>query len=211
MPFKRAVPPKTREEWLTSAMTQLRRHFADANFIIPKEVRVSCGLPSHGAFGTRKRVIGQAWSSTSSRDKHHEIFISPTIDDPMKVLGVLVHELVHVTVGIEAGHKGMFIECARAVGLNSPWTSTSETGELLDMLKRLHVDLGNYPHASLSGMTNGKKKQGTRLIKVGCPHCGYTMRSTITWLLTAVPTCPVDTCDHYGETFEVEWPEANPE
>lgn len=34
------------------------------------------------------------------------------------------------------------------------------------------------------------KKQSTRLIKVMCAACGYTMRITRKWLEVAVPDCP---------------------
>jgi hypothetical protein len=170
---------ETREEWLMSAVDQLRPHFKSKRFAIPKAVRVSCGLPSKGAFNYKKRAIGEAWSSKASGDEHHEIFISPTIAEPAQVLAVLVHELVHVTVGLKAGHRGMFIECGTQVGLEGPWTSTSATDALQTHLKALAKKRGKYPHAELKGMTNGKKKQTTRLIKVGCPlpdGCGYTTR-----------------------------------
>jgi hypothetical protein len=198
---------KARETWLADAMAEMRRSFKRLGWTIPDKVRVSCGLPSVSAFGAKKRRIGEAWSSKSSRDQHHEIFISPTIDDPVIVLGVLVHELVHVTVGIEAGHKGKFVECARAVGLEGPWTATTASERLSVDLKRLTKDLGDYPHASLSQMTNGRKKQTTRLIKAGCPECGYCGRFTMMWLMIAIPTCPNESCEKFGTAFEVVLPD----
>lgn len=41
----------------------------------------------------------------------------------------------------------------------------------------------------------------TRLIKVYCPECGYTMRVTRKWLEAAVPRCPV--CFWRREEMEV--------
>lgn len=35
------------------------------------------------------------------------------------------------------------------------------------------------------------KPGGTRLLKVYCPSCGYTVRVTKRWLDKAVPVCPV--------------------
>lgn len=204
--FKRSAAPsaayQAREVWIAKAMAQLRRHFADCSYTIPAEVRVSCGWPLG-----RKKAIGQAWSSTASRDKHHEIFVSPVIDKPTQVLAILVHELVHVTVGVEAGHRGHFVECARKVGLMGPWTATTENDALAAYLKRLAADLGPYPHASLERMTTGKKKQTTRLVKAHCTGCTYTIRAAMSWLLVGMPTCPNADCIKHGEPFEIDVPE----
>lgn len=198
----------TRETWLQAATTHLRKHFAKKQYTIPDEVRISCGLPSSGAFATKKRAIGEAWASTASDDQHFEIFISPTIAKPDQVLATLAHELVHVTVGLKHGHRGQFIECARAIGLASPWAATHADDTLTTFFDALKPKLGDYPHATLNGdMTTGKKKQKTRLLKVGCPHCGYTTRITMQWILIAVPTCPNENCEHHGETFEVVLPD----
>jgi hypothetical protein len=32
--------------------------------------------------------------------------------------------------------------------------------------------------------------QGTRMLKVECPDCGYTLRTTRKWLDTGLPSCP---------------------
>jgi hypothetical protein len=37
-----------------------------------------------------------------------------------------------------------------------------------------------------------EQKQPTRLLKVQCKKCGYTMRITLKWLNVAVPNCPVN-------------------
>lgn len=201
----------TREEYLTAAMNKARPHFEKAGYTIPQNVRVSCGLPSTKAFASTKRAIGEAWASTNTRDKHFEIFISPTIDDPRQVLTTLVHELVHVTVGLKAGHKGQFIECARKVGLLSPWTQSAASDDLADRIGQWISQLGDYPHAALTKMTNGQKKQTTRLIKCNCPECGYTIRTTMKWLLTAEPVCPDTECKHHGQPMETELPEEDRE
>ena len=197
---------EARETWLARAMAKLRPFFSSVGFEVPENVRVSCGLPSGRAF-SRKRAIGEAWASTASRDKHFEIFVSPTIDRPTHVLSVLVHELVHVTVGLACGHKGRFIECARAVGLEGPWTSTSASDALTQRLNAICESLGKYPHGSLDKMTNGKKKQGTRLVKAHCLGCTYTIRAAMTWLLIGVPCCPNPECLKEGEPMEIDTPE----
>ena len=55
-------------------------------------------------------------------------------------------------------------------------------------------ELGPYPHAALTaGLSSGKPKQGTRMLKVECPEDGYTLRTTAKWLAVGVPTCPCGT------------------
>jgi hypothetical protein len=199
---------QAREAWLASAMGKFRPQFSACGFEIPERVRVSCGWPSEGGLRGSRRRVGEAWSSKSSRDQHYEVFISPTLQEPATVLGVLAHELVHCAVGLECGHKGRFPLCARAVGLVGKMTSTEPSDEFLAKLKSMAGLLGKYPHASLDRMTNGRKKQGTRLIKVCCLGCLYTLRGTMTWLLLGIPNCPNDDCDDCGKQMDVEWPEA---
>lgn len=201
------VKATTREQWLQDATKTFRKHFNIRGWTIPDNVRVSCGLPSGRAFSAKKRTIGEAWASTCSKDQHFEIFVSPTIDDPLQVLATLAHELVHTTVGLNAGHKGKFIKAAGDIGLQGPWTSTTATDDMAKQLQTMIDRLGPYPHASLDKMTNGKKKQSTRLVKCSCAYCGYTIRSTMKWILTAVPTCPDDTCGNYGKQMDVDLPE----
>ena len=49
--------------------TYARPHFQAKGYTIPANVRMSCSLTS------RKKAIGQCWSSEASEDKHFEIFI----------------------------------------------------------------------------------------------------------------------------------------
>ncbi len=196
-----------REVWLAAAVTKLRPFFSSHGFEISDALRVSCGWPSVGGTAPGKRRIGEAWSSTSSRDKHFEIFISPALDKPAEVLAVLVHELVHVAVGLECGHKGRFPMYARSVGLEGRMTATYPSDPLRERLNDLAGKLGKYPHGSLDGMTNGRKKQKARLIRASCLTCTYTIRAAMTWLLIAVPTCPNPDCHSFGKAFDIAFPE----
>jgi len=171
---------KWKEQWLNEAMVFVREHFKAAGYEVPEHVRISTGWPSKGAVASKKRRIGEAWSNTCSGDDVHEIIISLYLDDPIKVLGVLVHEVAHVTVGVENGHKKPFADCASAVGLVKPWTATSESKELVQELNGWAKRLGQYPHAKLDGLQT--KKQSTRLIGLTCPECGCKIRSTQKWL-----------------------------
>src|SRR5258708_1328663 len=99
---------KPREAWLHAVTEHLREFFAPHDASIPERIRLTCGCPSVGAFAAKQQRIGECWSDTTSKDGHFEIMISPVLDDPMRVAGVLAHELVHATVGTRFGHRGPF-------------------------------------------------------------------------------------------------------
>jgi hypothetical protein len=89
--------------------------------------------------------------------------------------------------GRNAGHTGAFVKIVKAIGFKAPWTSTPATPELIGRLNGLIVNLGPYPHAAID--KSGRKKQGTRMLKVVCPECGYTVRTTQQWIDTGLPRC----------------------
>jgi len=98
-----------REDYLNQASDIiLAGLFVKAGYDLPDKLRLTCGLPSKGAFGAKLRTIGQCWSPAASDDNTTEIMISPTVDDNQMMLGVLVHELVHAVVGNQAGHGKVF-------------------------------------------------------------------------------------------------------
>jgi len=179
-----------REQWLTKAKDSLLRSFEASGYgDYPRQIRVSCGWPSSGGGKANNRTIGQAWSAECSEGGVSEIFISPVLADPIRVLDVLVHELCHVVVGLEHGHKGAFKQCARAMGLEGKMTATHAGAELVQELTVLSESLGEYPHDALAPAVK-VKKQGTRLRKAECSECGYTVRVTAKWLDIGAPICP---------------------
>lgn len=204
---------QAREVWLNTAISKLAPLFSEVKptVEVPKKVRVSCGWPSVGGTRAKKRAIGEAWASENSKDKHFEIFVSPYLDDAHKVLATLAHEMVHVTVGLKCGHKGKFALVARGIGLEGKMTATYASDPLKAKLAKIAKDLGPYPHATLDGMTNYRKKQSTRMVKAHCTFCTYTVRASLRWLLLAVPNCPNPDCVNLGKPMEVELPDENGE
>lgn len=185
-----------RESYLNYITEQyIRPHFARAGYTIPQNVRMSCSLTS------RKKHIGECWSSEASEDKHFEIFIAPKIADSNEVISILIHELVHATVGNQAGHGVVFKQCALAVGLQGKMTATTASPELEDQINIWIAEAGEYPHAPL--MESGIKKQSTRMIKCVCLACDYQVYTSRKWLDIAMPTCPNDSCDQMGYQMEL--------
>lgn len=183
-----------REAWLTAAIQEVTPHFANKGYPIPETVKVSCGWPvgSRGA----KKILGQCFAPAASKSGTTEIFVSPTIDAADKVIGVLVHELVHAAVGNEAGHGPAFKRAAETIGLTGKATECLPGGEFAEWLRETVLPmLGDYPHASVD--FNQRKKQITRMIKLVCPQSGYTVRTTAKWIAMGLPVSPA------GYTMEV--------
>lgn len=178
-----------REFWLTECVNKLRSDFARAGYELPEKIRVSCSWPSKSGLAVKKKRIGEAWSAENSGDHSFEVFISPVLKDPVEVAATLVHELVHCAVGLEAKHRGPFVKCAKAVGLEGKMTATTAGQELRTRLEELTAEVGTYPHAELKH-SNAPPKQGTRMLKVECVECGCICRMTQKWLdEVGPPTC----------------------
>jgi hypothetical protein len=187
--------PLTREQWLTDAVAALTPRFEALSLTVPT-VRVSVGWP--GGRGKKNAVIGQCWSTAASADGVAQLFISPVLDDPVQVLSTLLHELAHAVDDNEHGHRGPFVRTVRGLGLVGKPTATVASEELAEELAELVEELGEYPHARLTSLAGGPKKQTTRMLKVACPGTGYTVRMTRKWIdEVGLPVCPC--CDEKME------------
>jgi hypothetical protein len=186
---------ETREEWLNAAVTELRSSFIINGAELPQAIRVSCALPSNAR---RSGAIGECFADTASSDKHYEIFISPTLAEPTRVLDVLIHELCHTTKGA-FNHGTAFQRIAADMLLvptsnsSKPWKSTGQALTFIEAYHGIIQALGEYPHGELSLAT--RKVQSTRMLKAVCPACDYTIRLTAKWAYDAsgnprLPSCP---------------------
>lgn len=174
----------TREAWLLRGVTLLRPYMEEHGATVPDVVRVSCGFPSRAV----RKTLGECWCSGDAAG-NQQIFITPTLSDPVRVLDVLVHELLHAALPPKVKHGPKFAKMAHALGLEGKPTATTAGAALTELL-RGHVEtLGAYPHASL--VLGARSVQGTRLLKATCGECGYTVRVTRKWLEAAgTPLCP---------------------
>lgn len=179
---------QTREDWLQQATFDLRHLFDAVGAQLPDKIRISTGWSKRA----KKGSIGWTWPRSASPDDTNNVFISPEIEDTMKVLQILVHELCHVSDDCESGHKGQFAESMRALGMQSPMTDSIAGPELMAQLADLSRSLGDYPHKRISTVSaHDDKKQTTRMKKIVCPDDGYTVRTTRKWLdALGTPTCP---------------------
>lgn len=177
-----------RETWLTEcAQFILDDQLAPLCDIPATPFRISIGFPS----GRPSKVLAQCWKHEASADGVNEIFVSPTVDDSIEILAALTHELIHFTDNCESGHQNHFARVARKVGLEGKLTATVAGADLKQRLQQYVDLLGPIPHAKLDATKSGKKKQGTRMIKVECVNtaCEFTYRATQTQL-DKVPAWP---------------------
>lgn len=181
---------QTREEWLGFVTDKLRPTFVAHGTPLPK-VRFSVGFTSGGYRG---KTIGECWDSKASVDKHCEIFIKPTEDQPLRVAGILAHELAHAAVGVVEGHKRKWSQCMLALGMEGGGKRggglkhSCEGAGFTNLVTPILKQAGPLPHKSLNAF-KAKKKQSTRLLKCECPTCGYVARVAKKWVDLGTPIC----------------------
>jgi len=163
----------TREEWLMTAIHLLRPMFLERGYQIPEKVRATVGFPSVGGLGTR---IGECHCPSTSGDDTVEMFVSPLLDDPIRVLGVLVHELGHAVLGVKEGHRNRFRKFCKVMELEGKPTHTTEGEPFRKLFSHVLADLGPLPHKKLTPSV--KKRQKGRNLKVECPCCGFKFRAS---------------------------------
>lgn len=181
----------TREAWLQRLVELLHPLFTTADFTIPPIIHVSVGWPSTRARTLRPR-IGECWAPTFSEDGAHHIFISPLLSDPLEVAAVMVHEMLHVAVGVEKGHGGTFKAAMKKVGLEGKPTATVAGPELVEALTVLLRPLPPYPHPPLKPAAHLRRAQTTRQRKVTCPnpaHPPYMVRMSRDTMRRGLPRC----------------------
>lgn len=178
----------TREAWLLTAVDTMRPMFEPYGKPVPENLMVSIGYAKRPGKG-----IGWCYKPDHTEDGATTIFLSPELvaDDPIMVLGVLLHEMVHAADGGESGHKGWFARTAKALGLEGKMTTTNVGKGLEPTLKAMADAFGEFPHKRLGA---GEKKIGaqkSRQIKIECPDDGYKLRGSRTTLELGIPACPV--------------------
>lgn len=111
----RPVIHKYAEVWLAEAVELLRPIFKECGYEIPP-VHVSVGFSTFGYNpSAKKRVIAVCHAKSMTRDGTNEIHITPLVYEPIDVLGLLVHELIHAVDDCQSGHGKTFQEMSFAL------------------------------------------------------------------------------------------------
>lgn len=156
----------TREAWLIAACRPLGEIVREAGAACPP-VAVSIGFPrGRGGASTK---IGQCWAGSVCADGRPAIFVSPILDDPVRILDVLLHELIHAAVGLEHGHRGRFAAVAKACGLIGKPSATTAGEGLKLRLNAIADALRPLPHAALTVGDAPRAGSRLRLYECECP------------------------------------------
>lgn len=181
----------TREAWLLAAVDKMRPMFADQPNQVPEHVLVSFGWAKRAG----GKAIGWCYKPAMTEGGASTILISPVhaADDPVTILGTLLHELVHAADGGVNGHKAPFARVVKALGLTGKPTATVVGDELRPKLEVMAKSLGPLPHKTVSLMSS-VGAQTNRQLKIECANrCGYKLRGSKKIIELGLPNCPV--CD----------------
>lgn len=200
----------TRESWLEDAVETLRPRFAEIGYPLPERVHVSVGF-GYGSKRENGVILGQTWAKRASEDEINHVFISPEVNDTALVLGILIHELIHVALDCEDGHRARFAEAATRLGLEGKMTEALPGDMLSFELIAMAAALGDYPHGALQAskvlapertpvgpdgnplprVHSGPATQRNRYHKVSCLQDGYTVRMVRRWIDAGLPRCGI--------------------
>lgn len=181
---------KTREEWLFAGYNELHSYFRTLGYKLPDNVRFALSFTSGGKRG----MEGECWHSEFSADNTFEIIVKADRDDPVEILGILVHQLVHTLLPPEAKHGKTFRDIALRVGMEGRMSHALPAPPLRERLTAVADALGPLPHAKLDLLSGaiGTKKSGAKMLKVECAQCGYNFRILPKWAKYGFSLCAVD-------------------
>jgi hypothetical protein len=183
----------SRESWLRAGAEELRPDFEKLKLTLPEKMRFSIAFTSTGKRG---HVPGECWRPEFSGDQHYEVIIRIDKDDPVEILGILVHELIHSLLSPEDKHGKKFKLIARRIGLEGGMRHTKPTPLLMQRLQAIAANLGPLPHKKLNygRASDVLKKQQTRHLKAECgaDGCGYLLQISAKWAKAGLPYCGVN-------------------
>lgn len=120
-----------------------------AAYALARDVFAPCGVEVDAggfdvAFGFPVRGTGKTYVGGATLAGANSIIVTPN-PDPALVLEILTHEVVHVVVGLAAGHGSEFQRIAAAVGLLPPWRATRAGPTLVEKLRAIVMHIGPMP------------------------------------------------------------------
>ena len=183
----------TREEWLNATVALIR---AQVPAIGNQRIRITCGFPSTY---TRSGTLAECWPDAASKDGTWEVMISPTVALPVEVFTLVAAMALHTVPGGASRTSTSYRTACMDLGLaptDEAWKGLTGTDDFWATFGSALEALGPYPHAEV--MASKKATQTTRMLKLTCPLCGYTIRTSAKWIATGLPVC------HDGTEFQAE-------
>lgn len=126
----------SRAAWLTEATPRVIDIARRTSW--PDDIKISVGPMIHT---DPSLSVGEAWMETRHLGR---VNIAPTLVG-VEALTVLLHELLHLSVGPHRMHARPFTRAARIAGLEAPYAVSNAGPGLLRELTRLYTALGPYP------------------------------------------------------------------
>jgi hypothetical protein len=181
----------TSESWLRAATDELRPTFAKLGFTLSEKIRFSMAFTSTGKRGT---IPGECWHPEASEDGYYKIILRPDTSDPVEILGILVHELVHALLPPSVKHGKEFRTIANRIGLEGKMRHARPDPILRERLQTIADNLGTLPNAKLNygAVSDRPKQQKNRHHKAECSVCSYSIRITAKWAKVGLPVCPAN-------------------
>jgi hypothetical protein len=174
-----------RESWLQSAVKEVSLLFRSVGYSVPK-VQISVGFTGSGK---HTNSIGECWPTVLALDNVNHIFITPTLDEPVQILEVIVHELVHAIDDCNHKHGQEFKLIATKIGLEGPMRATTAGATLSIELHRVAKLLGKFPHKKLK--LREKRLFMRKRPSAECPKCEYRVPMLKLYLQFGAPLCPI--------------------
>jgi hypothetical protein len=167
----------TREEWLNAARDLLRQTYPFAYYLDPANAKLdvvllSAGFPGMGKGTAEKNPsMGESWLGVKAQDGRAHVYVNPRVADPVGVLVILAHQLLHVAMD-DTSHDYPIRRALRHMGHNNRLTKGKQcrhdgSGKLASY-QEIADKLGPYPAAPLDASIPPKAKQTTRLLKLVC-------------------------------------------
>jgi hypothetical protein len=138
------------EVWLNEAVKLLRPVFAESGYEIPP-VHVSVGFSTDGYKpSAKKNTIGVCHASWMTMDGINEIYITPLVTEPVDVISLLVHELIHAVDDCKSNHGPGFQKISRALRCtDNRHVPMNEWRETIERYRAMALQLGRYPRAGV--------------------------------------------------------------
>ena len=183
------LPATSREGWLNAFIELSRSFFIQAGTPLPVNVRAAI-CPPHRS---KQKAIGLCWSDAVSEDLGREIWVTAAETDPVRVAGILVHELCHAALPHHVKHGPAFGRLARALGLEGPLTATVEGETFRALWAGVLARLGPIPTAArftLAIASDFRVQRTPKATNVSCPACGFTAKVRLDQMAWGRLVCP---------------------
>lgn len=216
-----SVALRFREAWVSRLEWSLNdKLFEQSGHAIPRNVRISCGIPSGGRLPRNTKRAAITYDRSCSTDDTFEVALNPLIDNSFRVATALGEQFIYIVNGLSRGRDASFKRIAAAVDLRGPAQRMIPGPAFKRVVEQVLLELGPYPHAALdtaakSGngtgekdhaagpVSSGPRAQTARLIKAQCRKCGLTLRLASKWIQNRKLSCPDMNCAGHSEPLTI--------